>query len=128
MTKPGSIVAAIAYGNVLLEGEVGAIVERFYSAVAGKYWSPHRKLVDEGYRSLPFPFEELESPALELSADWNLADFAGYVMTWSAVRALAKAEGAAPIEAFHADVARAWGPAEARRSVRWPLSVRAGRL
>ena len=128
VTKAGSIVAAIAYGNVQLEGDVGTIVDRFYGEIAGRYWSPHRKLVDEGYRSLAFPFEEIEAPVLEMRADWNLADFTGYVMTWSAVQALVKAEGEAPIDALRAELGRAWGPADARRTVRWPISMRVGRL
>jgi SAM-dependent methyltransferase len=128
VSKPGAIVAAITYGNVVMEGEVGAIVGRFYREVTEPYWSPERKLVDEGYRSMPFPFEEIEAPALEMSASWNLADFTGYVRTWSGVQGLEKAEGRAPIETFEADLGRAWGPADARRPVRWPLSMRVGRL
>jgi SAM-dependent methyltransferase len=128
VTKPGSIVAAITYGNVLVEGEVGAIVGRFYRETAGRYWSCERALVDEGYRSMPFPFDEIEAPPLEIRASWNLPDFTGYVMTWSAVRGLEAAEGRGPIEAFERELGRAWGPAESRRTLRWPLSMRLGRL
>jgi SAM-dependent methyltransferase len=73
VTKPGSIVAAITYGNVLVEGEVGAIVGRFYRETAGRYWSCARALVDEGYLIDALPLRrdrsapagdprELESP------------------------------------------------------------------
>jgi len=57
----------------------------FYRHVLASYWPPERRHVDEGYRSLPFPFEELEAPALEIRLDWRLAELVGYVGTWSAV-------------------------------------------
>jgi hypothetical protein len=84
--------------------------------------------VEDGYRSLPFPFEEIPVPPLEMSEQWALAALLGYVDTWSATQALVRAEGRGPIEAFRADLARAWGPAGAARPVRWDLTLRAGRL
>lgn len=126
--KPEAIVAAISYGNVVMAGDAGALVARFYGGLVGTYWSPHRKLVDEGYRAIPFPFEETTAPPLEIRVEWDLAAFQGYVETWSAVRALVEAEGRSRVESFRAELARAWGPAERTRTVRWPIAVRAGRL
>jgi SAM-dependent methyltransferase len=128
VAKPAAIVAAISYGNVLMEGDAGALVERFYGGLVGTYWSPHRKLVDEGYRDLFFPFEEIEAPPLEIRVEWDLAAFQGYVETWSAVRALVQAEGRSRLESFREELARAWGPAQETRTVRWPIAVRAGRV
>jgi SAM-dependent methyltransferase len=128
VTKPGGLLAVISYGNVLIEGPVGALVERFYGGVVGQYWSPHRKLVDEGYRDLPFPFDEIEVPPLEIRVEWDLSAFLGYVETWSAVRALVEAEGRARVESFRAELARTWGAAQRTRTLRWPIAVRAGRV
>lgn len=128
VAKPEAIVAAISYGNVVMEGDAGALVERFYGGLVGTYWSPHRRLVDEGYRDLPFPFEEIAAPPLEIRVEWDLASFQGYVETWSAVRALVEAEGRSRVESFAAELARAWGPEERIRTVRWPIAVRAGRV
>lgn len=128
VAKSEAIVAAICYGNVLVEEEAGALVERFYGGLVGTYWSPQRRLVDEGYRSIPFPFEEIEAPSLEIRVEWDLPSFLGYVETWSAVRALVEAEGRPRVRSFGAELARAWGPAERTRTVRWPISVRAGRV
>ena len=52
----------------------------------------------------------------------------GYVETWSAVQAMEKAEGRAPMEAFRRNLARAWGAEAMVRCVRWPLSMRVGRV
>jgi hypothetical protein len=84
--------------------------------------------VDDGYRSLPFPFEELETPGFEIRLDWRLEDLVGYIGTWSAVWALEQAQGQGPFTTLRRDLAAAWKPAAAARTVRWPLALRVGRV
>lgn len=128
VARPGSIVALVTYGNVSVDDAVDAIIGRFYSEVLGTYWAPERRHVEDGYRSLPFPFNEVEAPPLVMQAQWNLGQLLGYVDTWSAVRTLEKAVGRAPIEAFRRELAGAWVPEATTRPVHWPLSIRVGRL
>ncbi len=59
---------------------------------------------------------------------WRLEDLLGFVETWSALRALERSQGRGAIEAFRRDVTRAWEAGPAERLVRWPLTIRAGRL
>jgi hypothetical protein len=77
---------------------------------------------------LPFPFEELDTPAFEIRLDWRLEDLVGYIGTWSAVWALQQAGGQGPFATFRLELADAWGPATAIRTVRWPLALRVGRV
>lgn len=130
VTRPGGIVALISYGVMMVAPEVDAVVRPFYHDVLGAYWPPERRHVDEGYRSLPFPFEELSAqlPDLEIRLEWRFADVVGYVGTWSAVLALQRAQGPAPLGAFQQALVREWGPAERVRTVRWPLALRVGRV
>lgn len=127
VVRPGGIVALISYGVVAL-GDLDAIVRPFYRDTLAPHWPPERRHVDEGYRTLAFPFAELETPALEIRLEWNLEELIGYVRTWSAVWALERAEGSGPLTAFRQALADAWGPSEARRTVRWPLALRVGRV
>ena len=130
VTRPGGVIALISYGVMMVAPDVDAVVRPFYHGVLGAYWPPERRHVDEGYRSLPFPFDELSSqvPDLEIRLEWRFADVVGYVGTWSAMWALRRAQGPAPLEAFHRALARGWGPAERVRTVRWPLALRVGRV
>jgi hypothetical protein len=84
--------------------------------------------VDSGYRDLAFPFPEIPYPSMAIEASWSLADFVGYVDTWSAVRVAEKAVGREPIEAFAVQLAAAWGNQDDRRTIQWPLSLRIARL
>ncbi|KAB1074279.1 class I SAM-dependent methyltransferase [Methylobacterium planeticum] len=129
VARPRAILALITYGVLHVAGEeVEAVVQRFYHAVIGPYWPTERRHVEDGYRSLPFPFEAVEAPSLAIEVSWGMSDLIGYIETWSAVRQAEKAVGRGPIDAAQAELARAWGDPEARRMVRWPLSLRVGRL
>ena len=128
VARPGAIVALATYATMTIDQDVDPVVRRFYSEIVGPYWPPERRHTEDGYRSLAFPFDEIPAPALEMRADWALADVVGYVETWSAVRAMARATGRAPIEAFRRALAHVWGAEGTVRPVRWPLSLRIGRL
>jgi SAM-dependent methyltransferase len=128
VTRPGGIVALISYGVVTADAGLDAVIRPFYREVLGAYWPPERRHVDEGYRSLPFPFEELDGPSLEIRLDWRLEELVGYVGTWSAVWALERAQGQGSFATFRRELAKAWGPATTVRTVRWPLALRVGRV
>lgn len=128
VARPGAAIALVTYGLTSIDDDIDSVVDHFYSDVLAPYWSPERRHVEDGYRSLPFPFAEIATPTLELTADWSMADLFGYVATWSAVRALERAQGRSAVDAFCRDLERAWGPADEVRRVRWPLALRLGRI
>ncbi len=124
--RPGAVVALITYGVLHVEGAVDSIVQRFYYDVIGSYWPAERRHVEDGYRSLPFPFRELTMPALTMEASWTLDELVGYIGTWSAVKAAAKALDTDPVASFAGELRGAWGDPATRRKVTWPLSLRVG--
>jgi SAM-dependent methyltransferase len=127
IAKPQAALALITYGVLhVAEPKSEAILQNFYSNIVGPYWPPERRHVEEGYRSLPFPFTELDAPPLAIEVSWALPDLLGYVDTWSAVRGAEKAIGRGPIEAFRAELTRAWGDPQRRETITWPLSLRVG--
>lgn len=127
VARPGALVALISYGVVEAGADLDAVIRPFYHDVLGPYWPPERRHVDNGYRSLPFPFEQLEAPAFEIRREWRLEDLVGYIGTWSAVWALEQAAGRGSVATFRRELTGAWGP-PAVRTVRWPLALRVGRV
>ena len=128
IARPGAVLALITYGILHLDGEPEPLVQRFYREVLGPYWPSERRHVEDGYRSLPFPFDEIPAPPMAIELSWTLADLLGYLDTWSAVRGLEAARGREPIEAFQRELGAAWGEAGLLRTVRWPIAMRLGRL
>lgn len=126
--RTGGVLAVWAYGVNIVEGEaVNRLVQDFYGITVGPYWPPQRRLVEEGYRTLPFPFAELAAPALRLEARWNLEQLLGYFSTWSATNRYVNATGRNPLEPLAKAMAEVWGDVAAPRLVQWPLSLRLGR-
>ena len=126
--RPRGCVALVSYGLPRLDGVPGQLLLDLHDRVLGPYWPAERRLVVGAYRDLPFPFDPLPQPALDMRVDWSLPDLLGYVGTWSALRPAQAALGQAPIEAFARAMRDAWGEANARRAVGWPLTVLAGRV
>jgi ubiquinone/menaquinone biosynthesis C-methylase UbiE len=125
---PGGVIAVWAYGINEVEGEaVNELVQRFYNDAVGPYWPPERKLVEEGYRTIPFPFVEIAPPVFRMEARWTLEELLGYFSTWSATNRYIKATGRNPLEPLAAELKGVWGDAGRRREVVWPLGVRVGR-
>ena len=126
---PGGFIAVWAYGIDQVEGEeVDRLAQDYYSNVVGPYWPPERVLVEEGYRTIPFPFTEFTPPAFRMEVHWTLDQLLGYFSTWSATNRYIKANGKNPLEQFSVDLKRVWGDENTRRQVVWPLAMRVGRV
>jgi len=128
VARPQAVVALTVYNLAEVNDAVDRAIRRFYTDVLGRYWPPERRHVEANYASLLFPFEPIAAPPLEMRATWTLAHFIGYVRTWSAVISLEKQEGPGPMEVLRRELEPRWGGAGAAREVRWPLTVRAGRV
>jgi SAM-dependent methyltransferase len=124
--RPSGVLAIWCYGVARITPEVDAVVTRLYGDVLGPYWEPERRMVEDGYRNVRFPFPEIAAPALELEVEWDLARLAGYLRTWSALKAYARDHGSDPLVALEEDLLSAWGEASTR-PVRWSLTLRAFR-
>lgn len=125
VARPGALVVLWSYGVSRVTPAVDAAADELYAGILDGYWSPERRYVDEAYRTLPFPFDEIEWPRVSMAVEWSLDQFAGYISTWSAVRTFRRRHGDATLAAWSKRLTAAWG-VEPTRSVKWPIAVRAG--
>lgn len=125
---PGGALAIWCYTRPELADDLDGMLLDFYSGTCGPYWSPERALVDGGYASVAMPIDELSAPPMSIEARLTLAEFGGYLRTWSAARKLASAIGRDPVIEVEEAMRPNWSEAGDRRLVRWPLIVRAGRV
>ena len=123
---PGGVIAIWCYSLLEIDERVDALVRTFYEETVGPFWLQDRRLVDVGYRTLDFPFDEFELPPLTIEQDLTLDQLAGYLRTWSATQRYAEARGEDPVAPLIAAIAASWGNRAAARRARWPLSIRAG--
>lgn len=124
--RPEALFAALSYGLFRVAPDVDAIVRQLYDVTLRRDWPPERAHVEECYRGLLFPFEELPAPGFEMRERWNLDQLTGYLRTWSAVVRHTRRTGADPVTDMRAALAGVWGPPAASRLIRWPLHIRVG--
>lgn len=128
VSKPDGLLAAISYGLFEIGPALDERLHHFHRSTLGPYWPPERHHVDENLTTIPFPFEELETPNLSLKAAWNLDDLAGYIDTWSALQRYRTETGEDPLPAAREELAQLWGDPAESKTVRWPLNLRLGRV
>jgi SAM-dependent methyltransferase len=124
--KFDGVLAASAYNLLHVEPAIDAVVNRYYYEVVGPFWPPERKLVEQ-FPDLPFPFQKIDAPKFEMTAQWNLDHLIGYLRTWSSAQRFIAANGSDPVEQIIDDLRRAWCEPRQTRSITWPLIVRVGR-
>jgi SAM-dependent methyltransferase len=126
--RPGGCLAVWTYDLHSVNAAIDPVLQRFQDDYVGPYWPPERKLVEAGYQTIPFPFEPVPTPQLEMTADWDFPHFAGYMNTWSSTKAFVKAKGFNPVELLTPDFAAVWGEPSTIHRVRWQFYLRVGRV
>jgi SAM-dependent methyltransferase len=123
----GGVLAVWTYGAQGLDDpDLDGVLHRFYTEVVGPYWPPERCHVESGYRTLPFPFTELEAPVLTMVEHWSLPQLLGYVRTWSATQRFRETRGHDPVDQLEQNLVPYWGIPSLSRRIRWPLTLRVG--
>ncbi len=126
--KAEGVLAVWSYNLLRIDPAIDLIVSRFYTDTVGPFWPPERKLVEKGYRDLPFPFEELKAPDFAMTAEWSVEALLGYLATWSASKRYQEELGQDPVTLIDRELRRAWPEPEKSLLVSWPLAIRVGRL
>ena len=127
VARPGGALAVWCYDRLLID-DLDDIVERLYTDILGPYWFAERALVEAGYRTLPFPFEELTAPSLAIVHHWTLSQLRSYLGTWSSSKRFEAEVGHSPLRLVDEELARRWGDPEEEREIRWPVLMRLGRV
>jgi ubiquinone/menaquinone biosynthesis C-methylase UbiE len=122
--KPGGIIAIWGYGLLKINTKIDNPITLFYKEVVGPYWDKERKLVDEQYKNIPFPFREIQSPSFDFSFQWTLDQLHGYLSTWSSVQNFIAAHKTNPVDDLIRSIEPYWSSEEMK--VTFPLFLRTG--
>lgn len=127
--KPTGVLAVWTYGVFSVEdARINDCTNAFYQDTVGPFWPSERIHVESGYRTLAFPFSEIQTPQFSMETAWTLAELLGYLRSWSATGRYIAAHAIDPVDTLAKELAPMWGDAQRTRRVSWPLSVRAGRV
>ena len=125
----GGVIAAWAYGLHSISPEIDNITHLLYEDILGSYWPKERKIVENKYQDVPFPFQKIDTPVFQIELDWTLSELVGYLYTWSSVQKFIEKNNSDPVKQIYDDLVAAWGGKNTwhKRRVVWPIYMRVGR-
>uniref|UniRef100_A0A5B7B7J5 Putative embryo-abundant family protein n=1 Tax=Davidia involucrata TaxID=16924 RepID=A0A5B7B7J5_DAVIN len=135
LKKPHGVIAAWCYTVLEVNDIVDFVFQRFYAVDSDPYWDPARKLVDDKYRSIDFPFEPVDgvdhTGPFEFKTErvMDLDGYFTYIRSWSAYQT-AREKG---VELLRDDVIedfkRAWNEdGNGQKIVKFPVHLRIGNV
>jgi ubiquinone/menaquinone biosynthesis C-methylase UbiE len=130
VVKPQGIIAIWCYGFFKLpaaEIALNNVLQEFYTTVE-PFWPPERELVNQQYRTIPFPFKEETVPAFAMTAEWNVGQLIGYLLTWSATQRFIAQNSDRLIRDLTNRLQSDWGALENTKLIQWPLHLRIGHI
>jgi hypothetical protein len=123
--KNNAVLAVLGYDLVQIDKETDQIIHHYYEEILKNFWDQERKYLDEGYQTIPFPFEEIPAPDFTLQFEWTRDHFTGYLGTWSAGQHYMNHHGKQPLDEIIPDLYDIW-PAGIRKKVTFPFLMRLG--
>ncbi len=125
--KEDAVLCLIGYGRIEISPRIDPVISDFYTNKLRNYWDEERKYIDEGYQTIPFPFEEIPAPQFEMEQRWSFEHLIGYLNTWSVVKHFIKRNQCNPIDALEVELKKHWEDGTLK-AVKFPVLLRIGRI
>jgi SAM-dependent methyltransferase len=126
VAAPNALIAVWGYSLLHINPEIDALLSDFYVNHVGPYWDKERKLIDEEYSTITFPFSEIKSPEFSLTFQWTIDEFQGYLNTWSSVQKYIQKNKSNPVEELIGTIQPLWR--STKMKIRFPLFLRIGKV
>ncbi|MEL1244066.1 class I SAM-dependent methyltransferase [Flavobacterium sp. DGU11] len=124
--KPDGLFVVMGYGLFSTNPESDRIIRHFHQETLGDYWDPERRYVDEDYKTIPFPFEEIVAKQFLDTFTWTFEHLIGYIDSWSAVQHYIKKNGSNPVDLIRDELKESWEKSDGKAV--FPLLLRVGKL
>lgn len=127
VARQGAKLAVWGYEQCTINKQVDPLFLDYYHNEVGPYWDPARKLVEDHYRSIPFPFKEITAPEFFIEVLWKRDAFTNYLTTWSATQKFIREKGYNPVETLTESLKQFWNDGE-EKIVRFPIFLKLGEI
>lgn len=128
VAKSGGVIAVWCYFLFECSPDIDAVVYDYYTNIVGPYWPTERRHVEEKYRDIPFPFEEVSPPEIFMEKAWDLNAVLGYLGTWSATQKFIEKNHFNPLLDLEAKLKTVWKDPGQIKKMRWKIHSRLGRV
>ena len=127
VTRPDGVLAVWSYSEARINSEIDELMEWFMYDLLHDYWPPGRWYVRDSYNTLPFPFEQIQTPQFYCDMTWTLAHWLDYIKSWSSYNRYAEKHQADPLEFLLPKLTALWNGKE-HKQIRWKLHLKCARL
>lgn len=124
--KRDALLAVIGYGMLECGSEINPVIKQLYDNAFDSYYSGCRKYIDEEYRTIPFPFDEIPSPRFSITVHWTADQLEGFFNSWSAIQSFRDEQGYSPADEVMEKIRSAAGSDLIEGS--FPVFLRLGRM
>jgi SAM-dependent methyltransferase len=126
--KPNGIFATIGYSLIKISQDIDEIINNFYSHIIGKYWDIERKLVDQEYKTIPFPFNEIKiDKSFSIKNIWSLENLEGYLNSWSGVQNFIKDKNYNPVNHVIDEIKKVTNENQ-QMNIEFPIFMKIGKV
>jgi hypothetical protein len=128
LLSPEAAIAIWGYSHCRINTQIDAALETCLVEAVDPYWAQGNRIIMDHYRTIPFPWDEIEAPAFVIQEHWDRDEFFGFVRTWSAYKRLLAAGAPDPLIALaeQLDVTGLW-PGGTKQQVKFDIHLRVGR-
>lgn len=120
--KPGGLLAVWGYNLLSVNAQIDDLIRKLYYETVGPYWPAERRLLEQGYEAITFPWKIMSTPVFNMRASWQRQQLIGYLGTWSAVKYYEQDLGVNPLITLDEQLQRLW-PDAAIYDIHWPLAL-----
>lgn len=89
------------------------------------YWSEGSKLHLNEYKSLAFPFKEIDVPSFKFKVAWSLDELIGFFLTWACIRQHVELAAPGFIEECRIELSKVWRDVSKVEFI-FPIYIKAG--
>jgi hypothetical protein len=127
VAKENAWIAAWTYNLLEIDEKSDQLIEIFYRQTLNGYWEGERSWIDEKYKTIPFPFNCIKDPGFSIEVNWDPAQLAGYLSSWSAVQKFIRQNGYNPVNHLMEEISSYWN-SELIKPVHFPLYLKMGKV
>jgi len=124
--KPNGSIVVLGYGLIEGDGGLNAWIKKVYTDELGIWWDSERRMVDDQYAFIPFPFTETPSEPFRIEVKWSKEQLLKYLRTWSAWKLCLEKTGVDILLNHEEELSLIWGESSSR-VFSFPIFMRCGK-
>ncbi len=126
--KPEGIIAVWTYGLPQISTEIDNLILHFHDTIVGEFWQKENKFVSEEYKTIPFPFKEIETPSFQFRRELYRSDLLGLFRSWSATQRYKDQNGTEPLSEIEKELQNLWTDSQEPKNATWNIYLRVGKM